>query len=684
MNSITDQTLLSPKDAVVTSALEVRRQGASLDVRLLGSMAIRRENIEMVLPASRKVRGLLAYLLLSPQPVTRSHLCNLLWDVPNDPRGELRWCLSKIRGLIDLPGRHRIGSQADTIKLDLSGCFVDAIEIAGAIGNVEALDLQQMRTLSALLAGDFINGLEIERSPVFSTWLAAQRRRFRGFHATLLERLVRTVPDDEILRYLGQWLELTPFDERVHTLLFNVLARHGRMREGDEHLAATIRLFESDGLDSAPLRIAWRSARADRDSSTRVAAALTEAPNVEPEGVAAVVPRRASIAVMPFVDRSAVSVTRGGAADGLAFDVITRLAKLRSMFVIAQGTVFALHEQNVSPADAARVLRVDYVVSGSVQRRLNRLVVTVELAETRSARIVWTEVFDHTNDDTFLVLDEIGNRIVASVANEIESVERSRAILKPPNSMDAWEAHHRGLWHMYRFNQPDNELAQHFFQMAIRLDPTFSRAHAGVSFTHWQSAFQGWGRRDREIEQAYAAASQSLMADDRDPAAHWAMGRALLLRGLKDQSIVELERAIDLSPNFALGHYMIALVQSQSGDPSAAISAADRSRHLSPFDPLLFGPLGARALALARLGRSEEAAEWGIKAASRPNAHAHIQAIAALCLALAGRLAEARSYLAIIHATVPHYRVEDFFIAMQFASDGQKLFREGAKRIGMS
>ena len=122
---------------------------------------------------------------------------------------------------------------------------------------------------------------------------------------------------------------------------------------------------------------------------------------------------------------------------------------------------------------------------------------------------------------------------------------------------------------MYRFNQPDNELAQHFFLMAIRLDPTFSRAHAGLSFTHWQNAFQRWARRDTEIEQAYAAASQSLMVDDRDPAAHWAMGRALLLRGRQDQSIIELERAIDLSPNFALGHYMVALVHSQSGDPSA-------------------------------------------------------------------------------------------------------------------
>jgi TolB-like protein len=541
---------------------------------------------------------------------------------------------------------------------------------------------------------DFLDGLEIDRSPVFSAWLTAQRRRFRGIHATVLQRLVRSAPDNEVLDYLGKWLELTPFDESVHLVLFDVLARYGQIREGDEHLAATIRLFESEGLDPTPLRNAWRSARAQRDNSARTVAA---APNrvettitgstpgelvvIGPGGVTARVQHRASIAVMPFIDRSTVTTLRGGTADALAFDVIVRLARLRSLFVIAQGTVFALHDRNIRPEDAARILNVDYLVSGSIQRHGNRLTVMVELAETRSSRIVWTDIIKL--DDALQVLDEIGTRIVASVANEIETVERNRAILKPPHSLDAWEAHHRGLWHMYRFNQPDNELAQNFFRMAIRLDPTFSRAYAGLSFTHWQNAFQGWAQRDTELELAYATAGQSLMADDRDPAAHWAMGRALALRGLRDQASLELEQAIELSPNFALGHYMVALINAQSGDPSAALGAADRARFLSPFDPLLFGPLGARALALVRLRQFDEAAEWAVKAAARPNAHAHIHAIAAMSLALAGRLEEARSHLAAIRVTVPAYRLDEFLIAMQFAPDGEQLFREGAKRIGL-
>src|SRR5215510_12061062 len=89
----------------------------------------------------------------------------------------------------------------------------------------------------------------------------------------------------------------------------------------------------------------------------------------------------------------------------------------------------------------------------------------------------------------------------------------------------------------------------------------------------------------------------------------------------------------------------------------------DHSRNLSPFDPLLFGMLGARAMALVRLQQFDEAADWGVKAAARPNAHAHIRAIAAYSLALAGRLDEARAHMAALHKTRPNYRVDDFLTA---------------------
>lgn len=658
----------------------------SLQVRLLGPLAISRDGAALALPASRKVRALIAYLSLAPHAVPRSQLCELLWDLPNDPRGELRWSLSKARSILDEPGRRRIDTQADTIRLDLSDCFVDAAEISRAVqGGFETIAPHRLRALATLFCGDFVEGLEIDRSPAFTSWLIATRRRFRGCQAALLEHLVRSIPGDEAFGYLETWLQLAPFDRRAHEAMLIALARRGRIREGEEHLAATARQFEAEGIDATSIRKGWRSAIANAEETPRAAvvdSVVVVAPG-RPADIVIAASRRASIAVMPFADQSAAANVPGGPADGLAHDVITRLAKLRSLFVIAQASVFALRERQIAPEEAGRMLNVDYVASGSLRRHGKRLTVTVELAETRSARIVWAEVFNRSKDDAFLVLDEIGDRIVASIASEIETIERNRAILRAPNSLDAWEAHHRGLWHMYRFNKSDNERAQHFFETAVRLDPTFSRAYAGLSFTHWQKAFQSWAKREQEVDLAYKAAGQSLMADDRDPAAHWAMGRVLWLRGSHDQSVVELERSIELSPNFAQGHYSLAFVQAQTGDPLAAIVSSDHSRDLSPFDPLLFGMLGARTIALVRLARFEEAANWAVKAAARPNAHSHILAIAAFSLALADRLDEGRAYIASIHKTLPRYGLDDFFAAFQFAAEGTAFFREGARRIGM-
>ena len=161
------------------------------------------------------------------------------------------------------------------------------------------------------------------------------------------------------------------------------------------------------------------------------------------------------------------------------------------------------------------------------------------------------------------------------------------------------------------------------------------------------------------------------------------MGRALWLRGGQDQAVSELERAVDLSPNYATAHYSLAFVHSQSGDPHAAISFSDHSRQLSPFDPLLFAMLGARAISLARLGQYEEAAEWALKSAARPNAHQHIMAIAALTLSMAGRVQEADTYKTRIHQRVPDYAMADFLAAFRFSPDAAALYEHAGQRIGI-
>ncbi len=209
----------------------------------------------------------------------------------------------------------------------------------------------------ALFAGEFADGLETDRNPQFANWLGAQRRLFRTWHASALEQLAARVSDEhptDSLEHLERWLQIMPFEERAHRFLLGTLVRCGRIQEGEDHLAATIRLFESEGLDWLPIREAWRGARSQAHQDTHPRIAIGKLPEVDPID-AAVEPapmpilaapesaatRRASICVMPFTERTPEGATRGGLADGLTEDIITRLAKLRVLFVIARGSVCA-------------------------------------------------------------------------------------------------------------------------------------------------------------------------------------------------------------------------------------------------------------------------------------------------------------------------------------------------------
>ena len=162
------------------------------------------------------------------------------------------------------------------------------------------------------------------------------------------------------------------------------------------------------------------------------------------------------------------------------------------------------------------------------------------------------------------------------------------------------------------------------------------------------------------------------------------MGRALWLHNRHDQAVLELGQAVELSPSFALGHYSLAFIHSQAGDAHAAIAASDHSRLLSPYDPLLFGMFGARAMALVRLGRFKEATDYAVKAAALPNAHVHIHGIAAYSLALADALPEARAQVSAIRQVHPGYDIEDFLAAFSFDAKGVALFRQGALQLGVA
>ena len=223
-----------------------------------------------------------------------------------------------------------------------------------------------------------------------------------------------------------------------------------------------------------------------------------------------------------------------------------------------------------------------------------------------------------------------------------------------------WEAlSSRPLAHVPVHQRPTTTAARHFFRAwPCGLDPDLRPRLCRPVLHALAERLSSAGRdREPESERAFEAAGQGLMVDDRDPAAHWAMGRALWLRGGHDAvRRSSWSRAVDLSPNFALGHYALSFVHSQSGDPRAAIRSSDHSRHLPPFDPMLFGMLGRAPWPMSASASSTRRPTGPLKAAARPNAHIIILAIAAHCLALgrpAGRGENLRRHPPDLRATAP-------------------------------
>ena len=414
--------------------------------------------------------ALLALLTLEVAPQSRSRLCDLLFDVPNDPRGELRWCLSKLRGVIDDAERRRVVTTGNAlIALDLSDAFVDAVEIERILkAGTSELTSERLAEACDLFRGDLLEGVEVEGSPELTTWLAARRQHYRAMRVAVVSELaVRASPgSDEAWQRLDAWLQLAPFDRRAHEVMLDALLKAERLRDAEQHVAAAIRAFEQEGLDWSTLRAWWQAARSKATPPARV---QLVAATREPRFAGGDARDASRFGRGHAVRRGDVATPTPPSqlAHGLTDDIITRLAKLRALFVIARGTSYALGDRGIDAQEAGRILNVEYVASGRVRRQGARVSVIVELAETHEARIVWTDELVADGDGTFGVLDAIVNRIVAAIAEEIETAECQRAILKPPSSLDAWEAYHRGLWHMYRFTGPDNRHAEQFFRGAL-------------------------------------------------------------------------------------------------------------------------------------------------------------------------------------------------------------------------
>ena len=376
-------------------------------------------------------------------------------------------------------------------------------------------------------------------------------------------------------------------------------------------------------------------------------------------------PSQTSVAILPF--QFTGSRPSGQLlADGLTHDVITQLARAGWLFVASRGSTFQFRAGPYDARAVGRALGVRYVAQGRVQLIGRRIRVQATLADGSDGSETWGDSFQRPIDDIFEVQQEISEVIAGAMESRIEHLERRRALLKAPANLGAWEAYHRGCWHMYRFTPAAHELAEQFFLQSIALDPNSPRAYAALSFVHWQRAFlERVPDRAAESARTMELAQQSLSLDAYDPMGHWAVGRAHLLEGDVQQAVDELEISVRLNSSSAVGQYSLAYAVMQLGDPDRSIEIVGKARRLSPFDPMTFAMFGVRAQNLSFLGRHEESATFASRAANQPNSHYHVVAVGAYCNVLAGLDGEALTLYRRVKAARPEYSINDFLRAFR-------------------
>ncbi len=380
-------------------------------------------------------------------------------------------------------------------------------------------------------------------------------------------------------------------------------------------------------------------------------------------------PGRPTIAILPFT-ATGLPAPFAPLADAIPAELISALSRLRWLRVIARESSFRYRGASVELASVRGVLGAGFCLSGQVECTGRRITVTVDLADTRSGAVIWSDRFERSIDDIHEIRRQILAAVVAALDLQIPQVEAALARAKPVEHLDAWGAYHLGLAHMHRFNGHDNAIAAGLFRRATTLDPGFASAFAALSFTSTQNVLQVYTTdREAAVTAARAEAERSMELDPLDPFANLSMGRLSILSRRAGDGLVWLDRAVEISPNYAKGHYSRGFLQVLCCRPLEARGNVDVASLLSPLDPMT-GPMAMmRALSFAIDGDYPAAADWAIRGARiSPSHFGGLMIAEAMCL-LAGRPAEAAHWQRAVGDLRPDASVSKFFNGMHFESD---------------
>jgi adenylate cyclase len=384
---------------------------------------------------------------------------------------------------------------------------------------------------------------------------------------------------------------------------------------------------------------------------------------------------RPSLAVLPFAVMGS-DPEQEFFADGLVEDILTTLAKLSGLSVIARNSSFVYKGRAVDVRQVARELGVRYVLEGSVRKAADRIRIAAQLIDATTGMHVWADRFDRRIDDIFAVQDEITLMLATEMQVRLTEGEQARLRYTTTTNVEAWSLWIQGLNHDRRPKTPESRLqTRRCWEKALALDPGSAVLNALLADVEYSDARHGWSGADRETAlmkgEAYVERALSIDPDSAD--AHRSKAGLLLLQSRFDEAAAAARRAARLGPSLPDVLVHGGFVLTCCGHATEAVGQIEKALALNPiYHPWYLGVLG-NAYRLA--GRPEEAlaAFWGHHARSPGFGLADI----VMVQEQAGRLQEARQTAAQLVTARPTFTVASW-LQTQFRVDTAQLAADTA------
>jgi TolB-like protein/Tfp pilus assembly protein PilF len=276
---------------------------------------------------------------------------------------------------------------------------------------------------------------------------------------------------------------------------------------------------------------------------------------------------------------------------GIAEEIINNLVQIDGLRVVSRTSSFAFKGAQEDIRKIGAKLGVKSVLEGSVRKAGDRLRITAQLVNVADGYDIWSAQYDREMKDVFAIEEEIGRSIVDALKIKLSSKERRAMEKVPTRDVEAYDFYLRGRKFFYQTKRSRIRDARDMFSKAIKKDPGYARAHAGMadcySFLYWY-----FDRKEENLDKAMEASQKALDLDPELAEAHAARGLAVTLNKQYEEAEREFERAIELNPNLFEAYYFYARTCFIQGEKGKSAELFEKACEVSPDDhqaPMMLG-----------------------------------------------------------------------------------------------